>query len=179
MSELKRKIKAWLDDFQFRHNFNLAWFIRYAIGGTVTVILEYTVMYLLLWWTLPWDGIVALLPEKIQASAADEIGAWALVVSNITSYIFNYFISKYWVFRSPDTRHSRDAALFFLSCVVNLILVSVTGRLALAGLELLPFAGKTWEVLKPAAAKTVSNIVAYVSVLLFKRFIIWNDTSKY
>lgn len=179
MRNLKKKTADWLDDFQFRHDFNLAWFIRYALGGTGTVILEYTVMYLLLWWTLPWDIIVSLLPEKLQAAAADEVGTWALIVSNVISYIFNYFVSKYWVFRSPDTKHSRDAALFAVSCVVNLILVSVTGKLMLVGLSLVPLSGKLWTALLPAIAKTGSNIVAYVSVLLFKRYIIWSDTSKY
>lgn len=179
MKNLKTKIKKWLDDFQFRHGFNLAWFIRYAMGGTATVILEYIIMYLLLWWTLPWDAIVAVLPEKVRAAAAGEVDTWALVVSNVISYVFNYFVSKYWVFRSPDTKHSRDAALFFLSCLVNFILVFVTGKLALVGLGFLPFGGRLWNVLKPAIAKTGSNVVAYISVLLFKRFIIWNDTSKY
>ena len=176
---LKEKIDKWLKEFQKKHNFNLAWFIRYAIGGTVTVIIEYLAMFLLLWWTLPWDAIVSILPQPLKAMAAGEVETWAIAVSNILSYVVNYFISKYWVFRSPDTKHSRDASLFFLSCVVNLLLVTLMAKGCLMLLELLPFSGDLWEAAVPTIAKTGSNVGAYVSVLLFKRFIIWNDTSKY
>ena len=179
MKKLKEKIKIWLDDFQFRHDFNLAWFIRYAMGGTATVILEYAVMYLLIKWTLPWDLIVAALPNSVKTAAANEVYTWALVASNVISYIFNYFVSKYWVFRSPETRHRRDAALFAVSCLINLVLVSVSGKLLLVGLKMLPFSGDFWTAALPAIAKTGSNLVAYVSVLIFKRYIIWSDTSKY
>ncbi len=180
MKKLKEKIDKFLADFQARHGFHLAWFIRYAIGGTATVILEYAAMYLLLWWTLPWDAIVSLLPASVRGAAAGELDTWALIVSNIISYVFNYFVSKYWVFRSPETKHRRDATLFLLSSAINLVLVSVSGKLMLMGLGLLPFSGGTWsEVIVPFAAKTGSNFVAYISVILFKRFIIWNDVSKY
>ncbi len=179
MKNLKKKIDKFLADFQAKHGFHLAWFIRYALGGTATVIVEYAAMYLLLMWTLPWDAIVGLLPQRLRAAAAGEVDTWALVVSNILSYIFNYFISKYWVFRSPQTKHRRDASLFMLSCVINLVLVSVSGKLMFMALELVPLSGKLWKGLVPAIAKTGSNVVAYISVLIFKRFIIWNDVSKY
>lgn len=176
---LREKINKWLSDFKIKHNFNLAWFIRYAIGGTVTVIVEYLAMFLLCWWTLPWDCIVSLLPPPVRVAAADEVNTWAIVMSNIISYVVNYFISKYWVFRSPETKHRRDASLFFLSCVVNLLLVAIAAKVILIGLERIHFSGEIWEAAVPTIAKTGSNIIAYVSVLLFKRFIIWNDTSKY
>ena len=123
--------------------------------------------------------IVSLLPGRIKVMAADEVNTWAILMSNGISYVVNYFISKYWVFRSPDTKHRRDASLFLLSCVVNLLLVSIAAKGFLMGLGLLHFSGSLWDAAVPTIAKTGSNIVAYVSVLLFKRFIIWNDTSKY
>ena len=176
---LKDKTDKWLKEFQIKHGFNLAWFIRYAIGGTVTVIIEYGAMFLLCWWTLPWDAIVSILPQSIRVTAANELETWAIAMSNIISYVVNYFISKYWVFRSPDTKHSRDASLFILSCVVNLLLVTALAKGFLILLGFFSFSGDLWDAAVPTIAKTGSNIVAYVSVLLFKRFIIWNDTSKY
>ena len=136
-------------------------------------------MFLLCWWTLPWDAIVSILPQPIKEMAADELETWAIAMSNIISYVVNYFISKDWVFRSPDTKHSRDASLFILSCVVNLVLVTALAKGFLILLGMFSFSGNLWEAAVPTIAKTGSNIVAYVSVLLFKRFIIWNDTSKY
>ena len=173
------KINKWLKDFQIKHDFNLAWFIRYAIGGTVTAVVEFVSFILLAWWTAPWDAIVEVLPRRIQLMAVDEVDLWAIVVSNIISYIVNYFLSKYWVFRSPDTKHRRDAALFFLSCVANLAIVLVSAKLLLIGLELIPLRGTVWEAAVPIIAKIGSNVAAFITVLLFKRFIIWNDTSKY
>ena len=176
---LRQRIEKWLDDFRQKHNFNLAWFIRYFLGGAATLTLEFILFYILSLWSAPWRFIVGLLPEGLRASAADEGQLFAIVVSNLVSYVANYFISKYWVFRSPETRHRRDAALFALASAANLAVVMLSAKLILLGLGLLPFGGELWEALVPTLGKIGSNVVAFVTVLFFKRFIIWNDTSKY
>ncbi len=176
---LKDKVHKWLDNFQEKHNFNLAWFIRYAAGGTITAAVEFGLFFLLSVWEKPWMAIVSLLPADIQAAAAGELQLWAIVVSNIASYVVNYFLSKYWVFRSPETKHSRDAVLFAISSITNLIVVFVSAKFILVGLELIPITGKLWDKLVPLIGKIGSNVVAFITVLIFKRFIIWNDTSKY
>ncbi len=171
-----QKIKIWLDNFKEKHNFNLAWFIRYALGGTATAIVELAAYVLFLWWRLPWDIIVRIIPS---VGGNDNFMVWAIVVSNIISYIFNYFVSKYWVFHSPETKHRRDATLFLISSVANLLVVLVSSKCLLMLLGLLPFNGELWDMVVTITAKIGSNVVAFITVLLFKRFIIWNDTSKY
>ncbi len=180
MSDIRLKIQNWLDDFKRRRGFNLAWFIRYALGGTATVIIEFAAFFLFSRWEWPWLAIVGLLPAKVRPAAAGELQLWAIVISNVLSYVVNYFISKYWVFRSPQTKHRRDATLFLISSITNLAVVLVSAKLLLLGLELLPLGGVFWtDKLMPLLAKIGSNIAAFVTVLVFKRFVIWNDVSKY
>lgn len=176
---IKKRIDSFLDSFKEEHGFNLAWFIRYALGGTVTVIVEFAAFFLLSSWEAPWDYMISLLPLRFRADMADELPLFAIIVSNIISYIVNYFISKYWVFRSPETRHSRDAALFFAASAANLLVVIVSAKLILSLLGLIPLSGGLWESALPMIGKVGSNVAAFITVLLFKRYIIWNDTSKY
>ena len=176
---MKERIDKWLESFRERHNFNLAWFIRYMLGGVFTFAAEMAVYFLLSIWTRPIDSLLGHLPMRLRYSAVDEADMWAIGISNMVSYVVNYFISKYWVFRSPETKHRRDAALFVLSCAANLAVVLISARLILLGLGHLPLSFNGWENIMPLMAKLGSNVVAFVTVLVFKRFIIWNDTSKY
>lgn len=179
MNNIRKRLREWSLRFKEKHGYGPAWFLRYAAGGTLTAIVELVIYFFLLYWTLPWRGIVALLPKGIQAAAADENRLWAIVVSNLISYVFNYFISKYWVFRSPETKHRRDATLFALSSAANLAVVLISAKLILLGLELIPISGELWENCVSLAAKIGSNAAAFVTVLIFKRFVIWKDVSKY
>lgn len=180
MSDIQDKIVRWADGFREKHGYSPAWFLRYAAGGVITAIVEFAAFLLFSYWKWPWLAIVSLLPKGLRASAADELQLWAIVVSNIISYVFNYFISKYWVFHSPETKHRRDALLFAVSSLSNLTVVLVSAKLLLLGLDMLPISGALWESsIAPIIAKIGSNAAAFVTVLIFKRFIIWKDTSKY
>ncbi len=160
MNSFKEKIRAWALRFKEKHGYSPAWFARYAAGGTMTFVLELAVYFFLLW----------LEPQYRLC---------AIVVSNLASYVFNYFISKYWVFRSPETKHSRDVTLFAVSCAANLLVVLVSAKLILLGLELIPLSGELWDAAVALIAKIGSNVFAFITVLIFKRFVIWKDTSKY
>ncbi|MGN1097702.1 MAG: GtrA family protein [Clostridia bacterium] len=142
----KEKITNWIDEFQIKHNFNLAWFIRYAVGGTVTAVVEWAVYFAIAWY------------NYLAATA----------ISNLVSYIVNYLLSKYWVFRSPETKHIRDATLFVVSSAINLVVVTFVTKFLVEEIGLHKILGKIG-----------ASVVAFVIVLIFKRFIIWSDTSKY
>ena len=176
---MKERIDKRLEEFRQKHNFNLAWFIRYMLGGVFTFAAEMAVYFLLSIWTRPIDGLLGHFPERLRCSALGEADMWAIGVSNIISYVVNYFISKYWVFRSPETKHRRDAMLFVLACAANFAVVIISARLILLGLGYVPLRLSGWEDIMPLTAKLGSNAVAFVTVLIFKRFIIWSDTSKY
>ena len=176
---MREKIEKWLDDFKLKHNFNLAWLIRYMLGGIFTFAIEMGIYFLLELWTHPLDALLRHLPDRLRFRSADESDMWAIAISNVVSYVANYFISKYWVFRSPETKHSRDGSLFVISCAANLAVVLISARLILFGLGFLPLSGSFWNELMPLLAKLGSNVAAFLTVLVFKRFIIWNDTSKY
>ncbi len=179
MAELKQRLYAWIDRFSEKHGVNLRWFIRYFIGGVITVAVEFFLFFLFSYWETPWRAIVSLLPDNLRTAAENELHLWAIVMSNIVSYVVNYLISKYWVFHSPETKHRRDALLYLMASIVNLIVVLFSAKFILIWLELLPIGGSVWEALVPIIGKVGSNAAAFITVLLFKRFIIWNDTSKY
>ncbi len=145
---VKKRFKAFFESVEKKYNFNLAWFVRYAAGGTFTVIVEWTVYFLLRFFRVYY----------LTAS----------VIGNLASYVVNYFISKYWVFHSPETSHVRDTLLFVVCNGVNLAAVTALTRFTVGTLGLHEVIGKI-----------IANFIAFLIVLVFKRYIIWTDSEKY
>ncbi len=145
---VKKRLEAFFESVKKKYNFNLAWFIRYAAGGTFTVMVEWAVYFVLRFF-------------KVYYLTAS-------VISNLASYVVNYFISKYWVFRSPHTPHWRDTLLFVACNGLNLVAVTVINRFVVGTLGMHDVVGKI-----------IANFVAFLIVLVFKRYIIWTDSENY
>lgn len=142
-------IQKFLDRFKEKYGFNFTWFIRYAVGGILTTIAEWGVYYIL------------FKPCRVDYLAAS-------IVANLVSYVVNYVLSKYYVFRSPETSHKRDLSLFVLCSGVNLAVVTLLVKLTVGMLGFNDIIGRI-----------ISSVVAFVVVFIFKRYIIWANTDKY
>lgn len=149
INHLKKAVHHFSEKFRQKHGFGPMWLIRYAVGGTLTTIAEWSCYYILY---KPF-GVDYLVSS---------------VAANILSYVVNYLLSKYYVFHSPETSHKRDLPLFVLCSGVNLVLMTLLVKLTVGVLSMHEMVGRI-----------IANVIAFVAVFVFKRYIIWSDTKKY